>query len=384
MGTTTGPAFTFAAPGRLVFGAGRSAELPDLVAEFGVRPLVVTGSNPSRHAELLASLGDPAVATVKGEPTLGAVRQAVDAARTAEADVVVGVGGGAVLDTAKAVAGLAASESDPLDHLEVVGLGLPLPPVVLPWIGVPTTAGTGSEMTNNAVVTSLEHGVKASIRGRSLLAEVALVDPLLTLECPPAVTASSGLDALTQCLEAYVTHQANPLTDGFCREGLRRAASGLRRAYADGSDVSARTDMALCAALSGLALANAKLGAVHGFAGPLGGMIGAAHGTICASLLPSATRVNVAALTARGDGTALARYTEAAEIITGRGDVAALLAWLDETNELLGVPGLADLGLTEDRLDEAVAKGQASSSMKGNPITLTEDELQQILRAALD
>ena len=295
MASTSGPAFNFAAPGRLVFGAGRSAELPALAAEFGVRPLVVTGSNPARHAELLASLGDPAVATVKGEPTLGAVRQAVEAARTAEADVVVGLGGGAVLDTAKAVAGLAASESDPLDHLEVVGL--PLPPVVLPWIGVPTTAGTGSEMTNNAVVASLEHGVKASIRGRSLLAEVALVDPLLTLECPPAVTASSGLDALTQCLEAYVTHHANPLTDGFCREGLRRAASGLRRAYADGSDVAARTDMALCAALSGLALANAA-GRGARFAGPLGGMIGAAHGTICASL-PSATRINVAALTAR-------------------------------------------------------------------------------------
>lgn len=384
MSAMDGPSFDFAAPGRIVFGAGRSAELPRILPEFGVRPLVVTGSNPARHAGLLEALDNPPVATVSGEPTLSSVREAVGAARAADADVIVGLGGGAVLDTAKAVAVLAASGGDPLDHLEVVGRGLPLPAIVLPWIGVPTTAGTGSEMTMNAVVASPEHGVKASIRGRSLLAKVALVDPLLTLDCPPAVSASSGLDALTQCLEAFVTSKANPITDGFCREGLRRAAAGLRRVYSDGSDVAARTDMALASALSGLALANAKLGAVHGFAGPLGGMIDAPHGAICAALLPATTRINVRALSERAVGAASGRYSEAAAIITGHADVTGLIAWLEETNDLLGIPGLRDLGLAEDRIDEAVAKAGAASSMKGNPIILTDHELTEILRAALD
>lgn len=354
-----------------------------MVAELGSRPLVVTGSNPGRYADLLAALDNPAVAPIDGEPTIDMVRAAVEAARQASADVIVGIGGGAVLDTAKAVAGLAASNSDVLDHLEVVGQGLPLPEAVLPWVGVPTTAGTGSEMSANAVVASPEHGVKASIRGRELLARVALVDPLLTVDCPSAVTASSGMDALTQCLEALVTPMASPLTDGFCREGLRRAASGLRRAYTDGSDVAARTDMALCAALSGLALANAKLGAVHGFAGPLGGMIGAPHGAICAALLAATTRVNVRALAERSPGVSLDRYTEAAEIITGHPDVAGLVDWLDQTREMLGIPGLGELGLTQERIDEAVTKGKAASSMKGNPIELTDSELTEILRASL-
>ncbi len=377
------PTFDFAAPGRIIFGAGRRAELPGVVAELGSRPLVVTGSNPGRYADLLAALGDPAVAPIGGEPTIDMVREVVAAARQASADVIVGIGGGAVLDTAKAVAGLAASDSDVLDHLEVVGQGLPLPEAVLPWVGVPTTAGTGSEMSANAVVASPEHGVKASIRGRELLARVALVDPLLTVDCPPAVTASSGMDALTQCLEALVTPMASPLTDGFCREGLRRAASGLRRAYTDGSDVAARTDMALCAALSGLALANAKLGAVHGFAGPLGGMIGAPHGAICAALLAATTRVNVRALAERAPGVWLDRYSEAAEIVTGEPDVAGLVDWLDQTREMLGIPGLGELGLTQDRIDEAVTKGKAASSMKGNPIELTDSELAEILRASM-
>ena len=376
--------FTFTAPGRFVFGAGRASELTDIVAGLGRRPLVVTGSRPERRADLIGSLPDAATYAVTHEPTLQTVRDGVDAARAHRADVVVGLGGGSVVDTAKAVAALAVEGGDPLDHAEVIGRGVPIPATVLPLVAVPTTAGTGSEMSANAVVASPEHGVKVSLRSTDMLAAVALVDPLLTLDCPPAVTASSGLDALTQCLEAYVTRFANPLVDGLCREGLARAGASLRRAYADGSDVDARADMSLCASLSGLALANAKLGAVHGFAGPLGGMIDAAHGAICAALLPATCRVNVAALTARDpQNPALARYAEAGELLTGTPGVESLLAWLVETNQLLGIRGLAALGLDESRVDEACEKGRAASSMKGNPLDLTTDELRAVVTESL-
>lgn len=376
--------FTFTAPGRFVFGAGRASELTDIVAGLGRRPLVVTGLRPERHADLIGSLPDAATYAVTHEPTLQTVRDGVDAARAHRADVVVGLGGGSVVDTAKAVAALAVEGGDPLDHAEVIGRGVPIPATALPLVAVPTTAGTGSEMSANAVVASPEHGVKVSLRSTDMLAAVALVDPLLTLDCPPAVTASSGLDALTQCLEAYVTRFANPLVDGLCREGLARAGASLRRAYADGSDVDARADMSLCASLSGLALANAKLGAVHGFAGPLGGMIDAAHGAICAALLPATCRVNVAALTARDpQNPALARYAEAGELLTGTPGVESLLAWLVETNQLLGIRGLAALGLDESRVDEACEKGRAASSMKGNPLDLTTDELRAVVTESL-
>ena len=376
--------FSFAAPGRVLFGPGRAAELADVVAGWGRRPIVLTGANPGRHAALLDALGSPAVATVAHEPTVATIRDAVAAARAHGADVVVGIGGGAVLDAAKAVAALAPTGGDPLDHLEVVGRGLPVPAGTLPCVAVPTTAGTGSEMTVNAVVASPEHGVKASMRAASMMPRVALVDPLLTLGCPADVTAASGLDALTQCLEPFVSRFANPLVDALCREGLTHAGASLRRAVADGSDVEARTGMALASALSGMALANAKLGAVHGFAGPLGGMIDAPHGALCAALLPAVVRVNVRALHERDSGNpALARYAEAGELVTGTHGIAALIEWLEETNELVGIPGLAALGLDADRVDEAVAKGREASSMKGNPLDLTDDELREVVMASL-
>ncbi|NCD18498.1 MAG: iron-containing alcohol dehydrogenase [Actinobacteria bacterium] len=375
-------AFTFAAPGRFTFGARCAEDLPEVVRGLGERPVVVTGSRPERHADLIDALGAPPVLPAAHEPDVALVRDAVAAARAAHADVVVGIGGGAVIDAAKAVAALVSGQTDPLDHMEVVGRGLPLP-APTPCVAVPTTAGTGSEMTANAVIASPEHGVKASIRGPSMLPRVALVDPLLTLGCPPDVTAASGLDALTQCLEPLVSRFANPLTDGFSREGLRRAGTSLRRAYADGSDVAARTDMALAASLSGLALANAKLGAVHGFAGVLGGMIAAPHGAICAALLHATCRVNVRALRERDPGNrALTRFDEAGELLTGVRGVPALLEWLAATTDELGIPGLRELGLREDQIDEACVKAGASSSMKGNPIDLTDDELREILNAS--
>ncbi len=373
--------FAFATAGRIGFGPGCSAELPAVVAGLGVRPFVCTGSAPDRFGALLGGLDAARSWPVTGEPTLDDVRAGVAAAREHRADVVVGLGGGAVLDAAKLIAALAPNDGDVLDYLEVIGRGQPLGAPPLPFVAVPTTAGTGSEVTSNGVVTSPEHGVKVSMRHPSMLARVALVDPELTLGCPPGVTASSGLDALTQCLEPYVSPFANPLTDGFCTEGLRRAGRSLRRAYADGGDLDARTDLALCSLLGGLALANAKLGAVHGLAGVIGGLTGAPHGLTCATLLVECCRGTVDALRARQPGhPALARYADAGALLSGTAGVDALLDWLAETVRLLDVPTVGELGVTAEQYPQLCRQAAAASSMKGNPIVLGAEELEEILR----
>ncbi|MFT3971844.1 MAG: iron-containing alcohol dehydrogenase [Micropruina sp.] len=373
--------FAFATAARIAFGPGSSAQLPDAVAELGARPFVCTGATPGRFASLLAGLGGARSWPITGEPTLDDIRAGVVAAREHGADVVVGLGGGAVLDAAKIIAALAPNDGDVLDYLEVIGAGRAMARRPLPFVAVPTTAGTGSEVTMNGVVTSPEHGVKVSMRHPTMLARVALVDPELTLGCPPAVTASSGLDALTHCLESFVSPMANPLTDGFSAEGLRRAGRSQRRAYTHGDDLDARTDMALCALLGGLALANAKLGAVHGLAGVVGGLTGAPHGLTCATLLGECCRGNVAALRDRSpEDPALARYAEAGRLLSGTAGVDALLDWLAETVRVLGVPTIGQLGVTPEQYPQICAQAAASSSMKGNPIMLSADELEEILR----
>jgi alcohol dehydrogenase class IV len=375
------------ATGRLVFGAGRSAELAGLVAALGSRALVCTGSHPDRHAALLESLTVPhAVWTVNTEPTVESARAAVAAGREHGVDVVVGIGGGSALDLGKVASVLLTNGGDPLDYLEVVGRGRPLARPALPYVAVPTTAGTGAEATANAVLRSAEHGLKASLRSAHMLPTVALVDPGLTLDCPPAVTASAGLDALTQCLEPFVSVRANPVTDGLAREGLRRCGRSLRRAYLDGSDVGARTDMAICAVLGGMALANAKLGAIHGFAGAIGGMAEVPHGMACAALLVPVVEANVRALRSRDpDSPALARYAEAARLLLD--DPAATLGdgleWLRETVARLGVPRLAERGLRPDDADAVVSRAAQASSTQGNPIQLTVDELHAALADAI-
>ena len=373
--------FAFATAARIAFGPGSSAQLPEAVAGLGARPLVCTGATPDRFASLLEGLDDARSWPIGGEPTLDDIRAGVAAAREHGADVVVGLGGGAVLDAAKIIAALAPNDGDVLDYVEVIGAGRTMAQRPLPFVAVPTTAGTGSEVTMNGVVTSAEHGVKVSMRHPTMLARVALVDPELTLGCPPAVTASSGLDALTHCLESFVSPMANPLTDGFSAEGLRRAGRSQRRAYTHGDDLDARTDMALCALLGGLALANAKLGAVHGLAGVVGGLTGAPHGLTCATLLVECCRGNVAALRDRApEDPALTRYAEAGALMSGTAGVDALLDWLAETVRVLEVPTIGELGVTPEQYSQICKQAAASSSMKGNPIMLSAEELEEILR----
>jgi alcohol dehydrogenase class IV len=377
--------FELALPRRVLFGPGRAADLPALVAALGRRVLLCTGRDPSRSAHLLSDVDPVAVMTVPHEPTVDDVRAATDRARRAGADVVVAIGGGSVLDLGKAVAALLANGTDPLDHLEVVGRGLPVERPSLPYVAVPTTAGTGAEATANAPLRSPEHGVKASMRGPHLLAAVALVDPLLTLSCPPAVTASSGLDALTQCLEPFVSPRANPATDALAAEGLRRGARALQTAYEHGDDASAREEMALTSLFGGIALANAKLGAVHGLAGVVGGVVDAPHGAVCAALLAPTVETNLRALRSRvPDSPALHRYDHAARLLTGREDARAddAVTWLRDLVTALHVPALGNAGLLPAQHAEVAEKAARSSSMQGNPVALGEGELREVLDAA--
>ncbi|MDH3346115.1 MAG: iron-containing alcohol dehydrogenase, partial [Kiritimatiellaceae bacterium] len=272
--------FEFATAGKIVFGCGTLAQAVPAALRFGRSALVVTGRNPDRAAPLLDGLKREGVEvklfSTSGEPTVEMARQATEF----NADVVIGFGGGSVIDLAKAVAALMTNPGDPLDYLEVIGKGLPLAELPVPCIAIPTTAGTGAEVTKNSVLASPEHRVKVSMRHPSMIPDLAIVDPECTCSMPPAVTASTGLDALTQLLEAFISKKANPMTDGLCREGLPRAVRSLRRAFENGDDLVAREEMAAASLFGGLALANAGLGAVHGFAGPLGGMFNAPHGMV--------------------------------------------------------------------------------------------------------
>ena len=383
----TAAAFEFATADRIVAGAGRAAGLPGVLAGLGSRVLVCTGANPARHENLLAGVGLPAVVfPVAGEPTTELARAGAAAAREHGADVIVAIGGGSVIDLGKAVAMLLANGGDPLDYLEVVGSGQKITQLAAPCVAVPTTAGTGAEVTANAVLAVPGHRLKASLRSPLMIPRVALVDPELTVSCPPPVTAASGLDALTQCLEPFVSVRATPLTDGLAREGLRRAATGLRAAHADGGDLTARTDMAMCALLGGMALANAKLGAVHGLAGVIGGTADVPHGMACAALLTPVIEANVRTLRSAAPGSSvLDRYAEAAQLLTGKpgASVEDGLAWIGETVSLLGVPGLAAFGLGPGQADDIAAKAATSSSMQGNPVPLSHDELKAVVLQAL-
>jgi alcohol dehydrogenase class IV len=382
--------FEFATATSILFGPGTVQEVAPLAAGLGRRALVVTGRDATRAAALLAQLEEQGIDcvtfSVPGEPTTEVAAAGGQRARQAGCDLVIGLGGGSVLDAGKAIAALVTNGSEPLDYLEVIGQGQPLRRASAPYIAIPTTAGTGAEVTRNAVLLSPEHRVKVSMRSPLMLPRLAVVDPLLTHSMPPAVTASTGLDALTQLMEVFVCNQANPLTDGVCREGLRRAARSLRRAYHDGNDTAAREDMALASLFGGLGLANAKLGAVHGFAGPLGGMFPAPHGVVCARLLPYVMESNVRALQSRApDSPALARYDEVARLLTGSPAARAGdgVAWVQDLSEALQVPPLAEFGLQAQDIPAVARQAQKSSSMKGNPIVLTEGELAEILRRAM-
>jgi alcohol dehydrogenase class IV len=386
--------YEFMTAGRIVVGPGSAAELPGLLSGIGQRALLVTGRGAAARggpaAELARRLVESglvgATFATGGEPDIAAVEAAAQLAREAGCDLAIGLGGGSALDSAKAAAALAANEGGALDYMEVVGAGRLLERPALPVVAVPTTAGTGSEVTRNAVVAAPQFRAKASIRHPSLLPRLALVDSTLTHDLPPAVTAGSGLDALTQLIEPYVSRRAQPISDGLCLEGIARAAWALQRAYHQPDDVAAREAMSTASLLSGLALANAGLGAVHGIAAPLCGAYPAPHGPACAALLPHVTAINIRALRQRDpDGPALPRYARAAETLLGRAGATPdeLVATLRDLVAELAIPPLRTYGLAQAGVLEMATQAAQASSTRANPIDLTVEELAEAIAAAL-
>lgn len=382
--------FEFATATRIVFGPGTISELPKIAAAWGRRAFVVTGKDKIRQAGTVANLEAAgfycALFGVAHEPTVQLVREGAQLLKDRTCTVVISIGGGSTIDAGKAIAAIAANPGDVLDYLEVVGQGKPLPNAPLPFIAVPTTAGTGSEVTRNAVLGSPEHGVKASLRSASMLPALALVDSELTFSLGRFATATTGLDAITQLIEPYVSSRANPMTDSFCVDGLRMAAASLLQACANPKDAEARTRMSYASLLGGLALANAGLGVVHGFAAPIGGMFDAPHGAICAALLAPGMRANIAALKVRApESQALARYAEIGRILTGDSGASAEdgANWIAALVRQLNIPGLGAYGVGAQRAADIAAKAAKSSSMKANPIVLTFAELEETLHTGL-
>jgi alcohol dehydrogenase class IV len=377
--------FEFATAQRIVFGEGAAREIAPAARALGRRAMLVTGRNTARAAWLADELDCLGFST-EGEPTVDLVREGAQIARSSRIDVVIALGGGSAIDAGKAIAVIAANSGEPLDYLEVVGRGQAIERASLPFIAVPTTAGAGSEVTRNAVLGSPEHGVKASLRSPLMLPRLAAVDPDLTLELPPDVTAATGLDALTQLIEPYVSARATPLTDALCLDGIARAARALPAAWSDGNDREARRDMSLASLYGGLALANAGLGVVHGFAAPVGGMWPAPHGAVCAALLPHGMGANMRALRERAPHSdTLRRYAAVARALTGRPDAQPEdgVEFVRGLCARMRIPPLRAYGLSEADIPEVVAKAQQASSMKANPIPLAPDELTAVLSAAL-
>jgi alcohol dehydrogenase class IV len=382
--------FDLAVPADVRFGAGRISEVPEALAGLGAsRVLVITGRTTARADAIRAALTEADIASVvfgvATEPSIERVRAAVGLISETGCDAVMGFGGGSALDVAKAAAVLATSGTDPVEHLEVIGASRPIERPGLPCVAVPTTAGTGSEVTRNSVLSG--GGVKASLRSPLLLPKVAVVDPDLLIGVPQPSVAASGMDALSQLIEPLLSVRANPFTDALARDGIRRSARSLRRAYQDGmEDAGVREDLALVSLFGGMCLANSGLGAVHGIAAAAGARLSAPHGAVCAAVLAAAMEVNLRALRNRApDHPALRRMAEVATLVTSQSEATPedAIAWLQELTAALSIPGLASYKLSEDEIPAVVTAAQKASSMRGNPIELSNAEVTEIVTRSL-
>jgi alcohol dehydrogenase class IV len=379
--------WSFTTADRIRFGRDVSAALPSEVAKIGMRAVIVTGSDTRRFAKLIESIRsagiDLEIISVAAEPDLAWLTTAISVGRQFEPEVVVGIGGGSAIDGAKALSALIANSGAPLRYLEVVGDGAAMENAPLPMIAVPTTSGTGAEVTKNAVISVPEHRRKVSLRDHRMLPELALVDPVLTIGLPLEITAATGLDALTQVIEPYLSSKSNPMTDAICREGISRAANALPKLLKGAENYTLREDMALTSVFGGMALANSGLGAVHGLAGVLGGWCGAPHGALCGRLLPAVLRVNANAISEHGDTGLETRFRDVARWLTGRTEMDGLTMHLEELLSLGRIAGLAEMGLSKHDIPDVAKAARVSSSMKGNPVPLNQSELEDVLKSSL-
>ncbi|WP_132951531.1 iron-containing alcohol dehydrogenase [Rhodovulum bhavnagarense] len=372
--------FGFAAPREIRFGRGVAAEAAPRIAAMGRRLALVHGASGARADWLASGLMAQGVLALRiacgAEPDLPALEAALAQARAAGVDAVAALGGGAAIDMGKALAALIPSVTPPLTHLEVVGEGRPLGVDPLPFAALPTTAGTGAEVTKNAVIGVPEARRKVSLRDARMIPDVVLIDPALADGTPRAVTLASGLDAITQVIEPFLSSRANPLTDALCRAAIPRGLAALARLM-QGEDADARDDMAVVALTGGLALANAGLGAVHGLAGPIGGLAPAApHGAVCGALLPAVMLANAAAL--YPGHPAVARMQEAEGMVS---EALCVEGWagLADWSRRAGLPGLSAMGVTPADYPALAAAALGSSSMRGNPVPLSQAVLERVL-----
>ncbi len=381
--------FEFATATRIIFGNGKVSEVADLLGSSGRKVLLVTGKNRRRAAslsDLLTAEGFEIFPfSVEKEPDIQMVSEGVELAREKECRAVIGFGGGSAIDCAKAIAAMTPNKGELTDFLEVIGKGKQLIQKPLPFIAIPTTAGTGAEVTKNAVIHSSEHHVKVSLRSPFMFPDVAVIDPELTLSMSSEITATTGMDALTHLLETFVSNQSNPFIDLLAREGMHRITRSLRTAYYNGNTVSAREDMAYAALLGGMTLANVKLGAVHGFAGPMGGMFPAPHGAICATLLPGVMEVNIRVAKEQKLDKIIAKFDEIGAILTGNPEAGAAdgVRWVKQLTGDLKIPSLLSFGLTACDFNMLVEKAKKASSMKGNPVLLNDNQLMEILERSV-
>lgn len=380
----------FATARRIIFGPGKIEKLRSILKEFHPQNILFVQKKGISIINFFHEvIGDMKIEyfdyEVSGEPDIERIDQITEIARNKRCDLVIGLGGGSVLDTAKAVSAMATNPGKLLDYLEVVGKGNRLANTALPFIAIPTTAGTGSEVTKNAVISVPDQFVKVSMRDNSMLPVVALVDPQLTYDVPRDITSFTGMDAFTQVIEPYLSNSSNSMVDMFCRDAIPRAGKYLLKAFKNGDDKKARDNLSWVSLMGGLSLANAKLGAVHGLAGPMGGMFNKPHGLLCAAVLPAVMQINYELLKKQGDKEdILTRFEEIARWVTGNPDARAedaIHAIVNLCNQLR-IPRLADLSIQQSDFLEIAAKAVNSSSMKGNPIHLSEDDICKILELA--
>lgn len=381
--------FQFATTTQIIFENGSFTLVPGLIKSLGSKVLIVSGKNQKLTNQLSGWLSqlnfELEIFGINSEPTTLDIENGTDLAKKTACNVIAGVGGGSVIDSAKAIAALATNFGELTDYLEIIGKGNPLENAPLPFIAIPTTAGTGAEVTKNAVIKSTEQNVKVSLRSDLMFPTIAVIDPELTLTMPPEITASTGIDALTHLLEIYVSCQSNPFVDMFCREGMARIASSLERAFTDGNNLEARENMAMASMMGGMALANVKLGAVHGFAGPLGGMFPIPHGAVCACLLPAVMDVNILVLKEKGLEKELLKFDEVARILTQDNSAVAQngVERVAEIVKNLKIPTLSDFQISVESFPELIEKALNSSSMKGNPVQLDKAQLLEILNKSM-
>lgn len=386
--------FEFLPTPQLYFGVNQISLIGTITNLYGTKALIVASEsvfkNEKNQSILKEKLSECGIRYqtifIKGEPEIEQIDKAVELSVTHNSEVVIGIGGGSVIDAGKAIAGISTNGGSAQDYMEVIGKGKKILKEPLPFIAIPTTAGTGSEATKNAVIFSKKHRLKTSIRSPLLLPKVAIIDPELMITLPPDITASTGLDALTQLIEAYTSNKAQPITDVLALMGIEKITESILRVYEEGTDLQARSDMALGAYLSGVCLANSGLGAVHGFAGPIGGLLNIPHGVVCGALLAPTIEENIRTMISKVPyHPLLEKYVTLGNLLaefpfeTTKESIQNLIGYLKNLSSILKIPKLSKYGLKSELFNTIIKSAMNSSSMKYNPVKLNESQLVSIL-----